>query len=534
MDEAELTRQVKKNIALAEALLSKRETPEVIGIVCGSSTAQEFWQTSLDESRSAFGAREAVAFNEDLPTNQAFGLLLLWQRLKEHIQENRGALIAFVFGDGTRSTPFTETDNAQKPAMATFVRTGSRFIPMVELAMKYFVPVQQYLRRSGFKGLVVKWGDEVQIPTLDLTGANDLFRDADVVRFVSLREIEADEAKNKDWVGVDGEGRVTAFIPRRPISQMEALADRGLVRRRDGKLFGGVNLGGIAVSYTFLDCLLEEFRGEVNDATADRRNRPALDPEFFTALTIAVMDDPAARARAWDSALRESADMQALSRHFPDLLRRLRRAIRPHNLKIVAMDFGDQYWGDIGQHAKIYEFYIALNRPGPVGRIALALAGLPETRDAAGNIIVNSEVSPQIEVKNSVLVNAILKGKGRVEGSVLIGTRAGNIEIEDGFDVLSTVTDLHIGPRGGTYKVVSSEPVHAATGERLTTLFLDELGPRLFRVHEDTDLRDKPRTYSVPILGNPLSFEEAHRQMARVSVRYLAEQRHGLESKLWH
>ena len=30
------------------------------------------------------------------------------------------------------------------------------------------------------------------------------------------------------------------------------------------------------------------------------------------------------------------------------------------------------------------------------------------------------------------------------------------------------------------------------------------------RVHQDTDLRDKPNTYAVPCCGNPMSFEDAH------------------------
>src|SRR5205823_4103950 len=99
-----------------------------------------------------------------------------------------------------------------------------------------------------------------QIPTRELSGADPLFRNADIVRFVSLRGMNADEAKNKDWLGVDERGAITTFIPRRPIEQMEALAQRGLLQRRHGQLWGGINLGSIAVSAAFLDCLLEEFK----------------------------------------------------------------------------------------------------------------------------------------------------------------------------------------------------------------------------------------------------------------------------------
>jgi len=537
--ELDFVRKVRRNIELTRKLFARKETPEVIGTVSGSRSAQQFWQTTLQSSRTDFGCREALSFQEDLPTNQAFGLLLLWQRLKPHLRGDRGSLVAFVFGDGTRSTPFTETDNGQKPAIATFVPAGpardARFLSMVELALRYFVPVQQYLRRSGFDGLVVKWGDEIQIPALDLSGSDPLFKDADVVRFVSMREITADDALNKDWVGVDASGQVTAFIPRRPIDKMEELADRGLVQRRDGRLHGGINLGSIALSSAFLDCLLDEFRAEVNDATADRKDRPALDPEFFTALTVAMIADPASRAAAWERASAENADVAALGLRIPDILHRLQRAIRSleqrqrRALRMVAMNFEDQYWGDIGQHSRIYEFYLALNQSGPAGDIARAIAGISSVRDGNGNIVVNSEVSSGIKARNSVLINCRLTGTGSVEGSVLIGTRARNLRVAHGFDVLSTVSDLSIEPRGGTYKVVSAVGVVAAARERLTTLFLPGHGPCLFRVGENSDLKDKKATYSVPIAGNPLSFQQAHKEMGELSLEALQQARTAAE-----
>ncbi|MCL5097158.1 MAG: hypothetical protein M1608_06470, partial [Candidatus Omnitrophica bacterium] len=400
-----------------------------------------------------------------------------------------------------------------------------------ELAMRCFVPVQQYLKRSGFDGLVVKWGDEVQIPALDMSGANPLFKDADIVRFVSMREVDDDGARNKDWVGVDEQGRVTAFIPRRPLAGMEELAGRGLMQRRGNSIFGGVNLGSIGVSYAFLDCLLDEFKREVNDPTANRKDRPALDPEFFTALTIAAMEDPAARTAAWERARHENQDVEALHRHFPDMVQRLVRAIgsfeqrRRRKLKLAAMNFEGQYWGDIGQHTKIYEFYMALNLPGPAGEIARAIAGLPSDRDASGNLCSNAELGLDVQARNSVLIDVALSGTGHIENSVLIGTRAKNIRAKDGFDALSTVVDLTIEPRGGTYKVVSLVPVHTNAGERLTTLFLPRSGASLFRVKEDTDLRNKNETYAVPILGNPMSFQQAHLEMGSLSVGQLEKAR---------
>jgi hypothetical protein len=294
---------------------------------------------------------------------------------------------------------------------------------------------------------------------------------------------------------------------------------------------GGINLGSIAISAAFLDALLAEFGADVNDPRASRKDRPALDPEFFTAITVAAMPDPAARETAWRQAVEEHPATAALARKFPDVLSRVRRAIdaveqsRGRPFRMVAMDFGDQYWGDIGQHAKIHDFYMALNADGPLGEISRRLAGLDDRRDEKGNIIIDSEISPGVVVRNSVVLHARLTGTGLVENSVLIGTRARDARIESGFDVLSAAASLRVEPRGGTYRVASRSEVHAGPGERLTTLHLPGAGPKLFRVHESTPLQDKATTYDVPILGNPCSFREAHELMGAVTVEALREAR---------
>ena len=520
---------VKKNIALTKRLIEDGKTPGTLAVVAGSESARNLWQKILDEAKRSLQAISVFSFHEDLPVNQAFGVLLLWQRLRDAADRTRGTLAAFVFGSGTRSTPFTETDNAQKPAIVTPVRGISdgkeRYLTMVELAVRYFIPVQQYLLRSGFKGLIIKWGDEVQIPTCDLSGQNpELFSNADIVRFVSIQEMTPESALNKDWVGVNAKQHVTAFIPRRPLSDMEKLAERGLVQKHDGKLYGGVNLGSVAVSDDLLDALLEEFKGEVNDSTANRNARPALDPEFFTALTIAVMQDENERREAWQRALQESEDVKKLSENMPDVLERIQKAMQTLDrpLKMMVLDFQDQYWGDIGQHPQIYDFYMGLNESGPKGEILRALADIPDQRDENGNIIVgDSYISQNITIKNSVLINVTLTGQGHIENSVLIGTRSGNIDIDNGFDVLSTGTSLQVSSRGGTYKVVSDVPVSVAAGERVTTLFMPTHGTYLMRVHEHTNLRDTTATYDVPICGNPVSFKDAHEDMGRITVEEL-------------
>lgn len=524
--DASFVEAIRANIARTADLFASDGAAQVIGTVSGSERARSFWQEQLDAARPAFGARAALSFHEDLPVNQAFGLLLLWQRLRPELREGEGALVAFVFGEGTRSTPLTEAESGQKPAIQTFVSDTEgekrRWLPTVEVALRYFAPVEAFLRRSGFEGVVVKWGDEVQIPTRDLSGSDPLFEGADVVRFVSMKEITPDDAANKDWVGVDTQNRVTAFIPRRPIADMEHLAERGIVQRQGKKLVGGINLGSIALSRALLDVLLEEFSAEVNDAGAERRDRPDLDPQLFTALCVAAIADAEARQEAWRSAKKDSAAIRDLESKLPGVLERLRAALdrfeermrRP--LRMVAMDFGDQYWGDVGQHAKLRELLMALRDEGASGKIARALAGIADLRrDERGNLLVGStRLGDGVDVRGSVLIDAQIES-GAVEGSVLIGTRARAVQAKHAFDVQSCADTLTLAPGSGAYKAISPGEVRAAEGERVTTVFLPE-GEALMRVHEDTDLRDRRATYDVPILGNSLSFREAHELAAQV------------------
>lgn len=541
-DDVGFLRAIERNIEAAEEIAQPGRAPAVVGIVSGSREAQAFWQAELDAAREALGVPGVLSFHEDLPVNQAFGLLLMWKRMRSRLTSGEGALMAFVFGEGTRASPFTEAEMGQKPALLTGGRSSTgRPLSIAELALRAFLPVEAHLRRSGFDGVVVKWGDEILIPTFDLARTSPALAGADVVRFVSVIPIDTDNAANKDWVGIDQAGQVTAFIPRRPLAEMEALAEQGWVQRRGDRLYGGVNLGSIGLSRVFLDALLEEFETEVMDPSADRKQRPDLDPQFFTALTIAHRPSPEMREEAWARALSESAAMRRLEANLPHLLERLVGVLERFELRhgrrvrMMAMDFRDQYWGDIGQHRKIHEFYLALRDPGAAGRIARALVGLQGELDVRGNLLIGDvHLGVEVEVYGSVLVN-VRVGSGRIEDSVLIGTRAEHAETRDAFDIESTVPELILPSRAGSYRVLERQALSLSPGERATTMVLPETEV-LLRVSEDADLRNKPDTYQRPVHGNAMSFEEAHARAvasdpAAMRVRR-AKLRRALEAEL--
>ncbi|MEZ4239932.1 MAG: hypothetical protein R3F59_28035 [Myxococcota bacterium] len=489
--------------------------PALVGTVAGSARARDAWARRLPDLARAVGAGAGASLWEDRPTNQALGLLLLWERVRAGVPPGAGALFAFAIGEGTRAAPFTQAEGGEKGALASY-RGGARgrddAPTWLEVALWAFAPVEAHLRRSGFDGLVVKWGDEVLLPGRALP-PDPALADADVVRFVSVRPITAEAAASKDWLAVGADGRITAFLPRRPLAAFEALAAAGRIRRSPAGPVAGVNLGSIAVSRGLLDVLVEAFGGDLADLGADPRRRPDLDPQLFTALTVAALDDPAARADAWAQAMAEVPAVRAVDGWMPDLVRRLRAALdrladrRGRAVRFVALDLGDPWWADLGDQRGIRAALMQLRAPGPDGTVARALARIPEAADAHGNRFAGDcRIAPGVRVRGSVLVDAHLQA-GEVVDSVLVGTRAGHVDAHGAFDVDSAACRLSLGRGAGAYKLLA-DVAAVGPGERLTTLVTaDGLLP--LRGAEGLDLRDRAASWDVPVLGNRVSLREA-------------------------
>ncbi|MBN1608951.1 MAG: mannose-6-phosphate isomerase, class I [Polyangiaceae bacterium] len=515
---------VKANIALVRSLREGVAAAELLAIVSGSDAAQRFGQRGLELAKSAVGAHQALLFSDDLPAGSAFGLLRLWQHLSAHTGAGKGTLAAFVFGEGRRAAPLAEAEHGEKAALLSLEieRQGreSRQRPALELMLRYLAPVERYLRRCGFDGIVARWGGDPEIPTLDLSGADPRLGGADVVSFVS----------------------------------------QGVARTREGGIFPDP----IAVSRALLDILLEEFSAEVNAASADPERRPNLDGALRVGLGMAVHDeavhdeavhDEAVHDEAvHDEAVHDEASKQDETRDAklaereplprsetvaPTVVERVRQALRRfetrhgRKVRLATVDVGDVYRIPMGQHRDIYDVYMSLNERSARGQVARALAGLGERRDRDRNLIVgDTRVSLGISVNNSVLIDCCLYGEGEVVDSVLIGTRARDIQAHAAFDVLSTAVELRLAPRSGSYRVVDEGSVVAGPGERVTTLFLRS-GPVLVRVHEDTDLAEGAATYEAPILGNPVSLSAAHQAVVEMDSEELeARRRQGAESVL--
>jgi hypothetical protein len=90
-----------------------------------------------------------------------------------------------------------------------------------------------------------------------------------------------------------------------------------------------------------------------------------------------------------------------------------------------------------------------------------------------------------------------------------IGTRAYAMRSRGAFDMGSIPRDPALDTVPAVTKLLSAR----------RTASIDTFSARWkrdvhFRVHEDTDLRNRAETYDVPILGNLLSFRVAHEAMS--------------------
>jgi phosphomannomutase len=482
---------IQANVASARTLRGAADAAKLLAIVSRSDPARRFAQRGLELAKSAVGAENALLFSDDLPADRAFGLLRLWQHLRAHASAGNGTLAAFVFGEGTRAAPFTEAEHGEKAALLSLgiERQGreTRQWPTFELMLRCLAQLEGYLRRSGFDGVVARWADDAEIPTLDLSGADPSLAGADIVSFTS----------------------------------------QGSATTRDGSVFPD----SIAVSRALLDVLLEEFSVEVDDASADPGRRAGLDAALLVGLGISVPKDASGRDGPRDTDPDEREPVRQIEAVAPGVLERVRRTLhcfearQGRMVRLANVDLGEVYRLSMGTHREIYDLYMSLNERSPGGQVARTLAGISQRRDRDQNLIVgDTRVSLGVSVENSVLIDCCLYGEGEVVDSVLIGTRARDIRAHKAFDMLSTAVELRLAPRSGSYRVVDDGSVAAGPGERVTTLFLRS-GPTLVRVHEDTDLDDRAATYEVPILGNTLSLADAHHAAVEMDAEQLEARR---------
>ena len=542
-----------KNIRLAKYLPQKNNSLRIVIVVSGSDIDRLEWEERFRKTGSLIfnndGSTRIFSFQEKIGTKTRegnfFGTLLAYRNLKESAEKEginylaTVPLLGMLFGRGERISPFTQIEGNRKPAIRVgsfpnYSGEGTLHMTALEEALLYFSPVAIFLEQRGFRGILDKWGDETEIASIDLGSnpqAKNELGDIDVLKFVSTHEITFELASQKDWVIFDSQNNVFKMLSRDSKSNLEQKIEFSINQAQNKQMLKtGVSLGPVAVSYKFLDIALAVFEKEIvkENIFLD------FDPYFLMALAFE------GNKNDWERNLIEDSLYQSIREMIPDffdkilLLKSSFESTYNRKLNFKVFDMGESvYWADIGQHNMMREKYMLLNKNTDEGIIGRIIEDLPDKTDSNGNIIVHSQVSRHVVVKNSVIVNSYVTGEGFITESVIKDSVINSPAITRAFAVLSyrPFGGTILEENSGIYRSIGLKPLTLGSYMRQGTILFENKQIEL-SVREDTDLRDKKTTYDVSILNNPISFNEAYSLMSAVSMNDLDIRREQFKNEL--
>ena len=511
------------NIRANQELVRENRVGKLAVVVSGSESDRQFWQSHVGAVATdifrADGTTAVVSVQEHAPKGNFLGTLNAWREVRH--ATGSGAvilpdvgLISMVFGKGKRLSPFTQALGNCKAALPTPARSASSadYLRGGDLSSLYANTWLDTIGRAGFEGVIVKWGDEALIPGLRWELPSDAFKDVDAIRFVWQTEPDEVLAREKEWVVVD---ETTGLMVTEYSRQ-----DLDTIRQRrtalGGNLTMGVNLGSFAISYRLLDVMLDIFGSDVaNDCRA-----ADWDPYGWLALCCATEADWRAEVDREGRAGRPA--LGRLLARFPDLYEKM-HAVRARleaqvrrPLRIGVLDFGACFWVDMGLHTTLRTALDRLTHRSAAGQVAREIFGIQQEPDANGNIVINSEIAPGVELRDSVVVDTtIADGSSVMYRGVLVGGKHGRVQMPDGGAALfCALDDLQFdGPSSIALRSVGGA-VRLPEGGRHTTLHLPD-GPVAMLGSESIRNYDGPE-YTEPTLGNPISFGRASELMDAV------------------
>jgi len=232
-------------------------------------------------------------------------------------------LVGMIFGQGERMSPYTQLRAVKKPSIdSTSPKYGEdetvteSELSAIEEAMLYFTPVAAYLKAGGWTGFLDKWGDETEIPSVDiqrLIGSGVTFEGFDIIKVVQVmtkEQISEEHAIEKDWVLADKNGNMLAQIARagKVDNPVDVLWDKITETARglgleEGEFQVGVSLGPAGLSFEVLDIAEKVFEEEIH------RDGIYFDFDPYLLMAVAMKGDEA----AFLSELKQDTKLQDLA-----------------------------------------------------------------------------------------------------------------------------------------------------------------------------------------------------------------------------
>lgn len=518
-----------KNIQTYRNIIQQNLGPKVVNVVSGSLADQTYWQERLLKTRQdVFRADRKTTILSSLEKTRKgnfLGSLNAWMGIQNSLEGQTlppVILMNMVFGLGKRLSPFTQALANRKPAFPTPMRsfTGEIYLSTADAASMSATLWLHHLEAHGFKGVVVKWGDEAVIPGKIWEAGTSEYQDVDGFRFVWQTEPTVDLAREKEWVEFDAHSYQMTFQYTR--QGMEDLRQRLSGRGKDRLV--GVNLGSLGISYRLLEVTEGVFRGDVLD------EHKWVDWDPYTWIALSCQGEAEWKAETAREDRMGKSGIQDLEKRIPDFYSKIEHMRylfqqRYGRLPVIkVLDFGEPYWMDWGLHLSLRRSLEAMTTDSEPGVTSRELFQLPHQHDKNGNILVRSTVAQGADIQNSLLVDTVVTDPETViHGGVVVAGKHHKLEMPDGGSALFCAADKMIfnGPHGIAFKIVGDH-FQLEEGDRLTQLYLSD---RTLEMRSNESLVNyEGENYSMPVMGNPISFEEATRRMSKEDTR-LVEKR---------
>jgi hypothetical protein len=517
------------NIRKYRDIIEANQGPTVVNVVSGSMADRDYWQDRLQKTAQdvfrADGDTMIISSMEASRKGNFLGSVNAWLSIEQALKRKARPpmiLMNMVFGQGKRLSPFTQALTNRKPAFPTpmCASNGEVFLCTVDAASMSATLWLHHLEANGFRGVVIKWGDEAVIPGKNWEVGHASYEDVDGIRFVWQTEPTEDLAREKEWVEFNSKSyQMTYQFTRQALDGLRnRLADRGQDR------LIGVNLGSLGISYRLMEVAEEVFRADV------LTEGKWVDWDPYTWIALACRSEAEWRAEAAFEAQMGKSGIRELEVRMPDFYQKIEKM---RNLfqdrygrqpMIKVLDFGQPFWMDWGLHLSLRRSLEAMTTDSEQGVTLRELFLLPHQRDSKGNIMVRSTIAAGADIRDSLLVDTtITDPKSVMRGGVVVAGRHRKIEMPFGGSALFCAADTmgFDGPHAIAFKS-TGDNLQLGEGDRTTRLFFTDGG---MDMHSNESLINyEGENYSQPILGNLISFEEATRRMSEEDTR-LVEKR---------
>lgn len=509
----------------------------MVNVVSGSQADQAYWQERLLKTRQDVfrgdGETMILSSLERTRKGNFLGSVNAWMEMRKALEGQTlppMMLMNMVFGMGKRLSPFTQALANRKPAFPTPMRSMNQelYLTTADAAAMSATLWQRHLESNGFRGVVIKWGDEAVIPGKTWESGTTRYQEVDGMRFVWQTEPTEDLAREKEWVEFDAQTSQMTYQYTR--QGLDSLRQRLSHHGRDRRI--GVNLGSLGISYALMQVAEEVFREDVSD------ENKWVDWDPYTWIALACREEAEWKAEAALEDRMGKTGIRDLEKRIPDFFHKIQQVRDIFQKRygrlpaIGVLDFGQPYWMDWGLHLSLRRSLEAMTTDSDQGLASRELFHLPQEGDKNGNILVRSAIPPGAEVRNSLLVDTVITDPETViHAGLVVAGRHRKLEMPYGGSALFCAADVmkFSGPHSIAFYSIGDKFL-LDEGDRLACLFLSD---GTMEMHSNESLIDyEGENYAEPVMGNPISFEEAARRMSLEDTR-LVEKRWSDEWNGW-